>query len=235
MKHTFRIVLILAALFIQASCTYKPPGQWVSKVDTEEVSRVVLTLSTEFKYEHHLFLEDAKVFYGDGIEKIKLCYITQDILEMCEARALLVDVVQGMLERLNDNPIVASQSTWMPLSSDQIEVSIICETFWGQYGDSKYINWILLQDGWAHYYDQDIQNHYLDLFYVRNEPYTKSLEFVTIQREAESAYKEAHSKPKRSFLEEITRDSPGPSGTAPSSISNNVYPDQKGLNSWNPS
>jgi len=208
MKHTIRILLTLAVLFILTSCHYNPPGPWIKKVDTEEVSRIVITYSTELKYERHLYLEDAKVMYNDGIEKIKLCYITQDILEMCEARELLVDVVEGMLDRINSDPGIASQLTYMPLSSDQMEVSIVCETFWGQYGDSKYINWILLQDGMAHYYDQDIENRYLDIFYVRHEPYFKSLEFATIERAADQAYKAAHVKKKKSFLENLEQDNP---------------------------
>lgn len=206
MKRTIRMLLILAVLFVQTSCVYNPPNLWTPGIDSAAVSQTVITFSTELKHERRLILQDSKVYYKDGIEKIKLCYITQDILEMCEARCLLVDVVEGMLERLNNDPIVASQSTFSPLSADQMEVSIICETFWGEYGDSRYINWILLQDGWAHYYDHDLQNHYLDVFFVRNEPYQRSLEFTTFERAAEAAYKEIHGKKKRGFLAELARD-----------------------------
>ena len=171
--------------------------QWMKKVDTEEVSRLVITYSNELKHTHHLYLEDASVVFHENLEKLLVSYITQDILELSEARELLVEVTEGILDRINAHPKLAGELAYFPLRPQDLKVNIICESFNNEYVDSKYINWILLEDGEAFYYDASLQNRSSDVMYLRREPYCKSLQFVKFGKEAEEIWKLEHPTKKK--------------------------------------
>ena len=69
----------------------------------------------------------------------------------------------------------------------------------------KYFHWATLQDKWAYYYAFDMTNEYgiwdrdCECWHQRIEPYYKSRQIVTIEREAEAAYKTMHPEPKSIF------------------------------------
>ena len=47
-------------------------GPWVKKIDSEELSRIVINFSTKMKIEKHLELEDSWAAYDDYITKLCL-------------------------------------------------------------------------------------------------------------------------------------------------------------------
>lgn len=188
MRYLF---LILATLTL-TGCSYNPwryeEGQWFSIVDTDELSRVVIDYTTKLYHDRHLRLEHSYVYYDDEIKKIRLEFITQDILELKEARDLLVDVVEGFLERLDQDWIVSSELS-DPFTADNLNIYINLESYWGLYGDPFYVGWIVLERGLAFYYAFDVKDNKIDWWHSRVEPYYKSHQYVVFEREAEERYR----------------------------------------------
>lgn len=198
-----RIVLTLmaAAMF---SCNLHHPLQhveecidmdawyidWASKppirVDATDASRVVLTYSAELQQKYNLRLDNSYLFIDEDnntINRIRLIYHSMKLYEMCEARALLVDLVEGFISRVNDDPVLAAQLTNGPFTADELEVDILFESYYGKFVNAAFVGWIYLEQGMAYYYAFDIYDDRIDTFATRVEPYYKSLTFVTIDKE----------------------------------------------------
>ena len=122
------------------------------------------------------------------MHRIRLQYRTQNILELQEARAMLVDLVEEYLETLNANPL-AQMNLEEGFSADNLLIYVDFQTYWGLYGDPLYIGWMVLEDGLVYYYDFDVKNRNVDYWYSRIESYNKSKEVVRIERESEESYK----------------------------------------------
>ena len=52
-----------------------------------------------------------------------------DVMELCDARELIVDVVEGLLLELNRNPILACQFLHYPLTPSDLEIYIRFKVF----------------------------------------------------------------------------------------------------------
>lgn len=192
-----RCLSILMLVLAFTSCRRLPPNEVdykdrvLMQFDTDEFSQVVWDYVTELKYDRRLHLENAMVCF-DGHSKLRLQFSTQLIIEMCEARELLVDVAEGLLDKINHNKGVASLLDPYPLTADQLEIYIDFQSYYGLYADPFYIGWVVLEDGMAYYYAFTLKNTKLNSWEVRSEPYFKSRSFVFFEREAEKKYKEAH-------------------------------------------
>lgn len=156
-----------------------------------ELSRIIWDFTTELKYDKRLHLEQSYLCVGPEQSTLHLEFITQSILEMCDARQLLVHVVEGLLDRINAAYPSYHLSPY-PLTANQLNISIIFESFYVHYDDPFYIGWITLQDGMAYYYAYTVENRDLDLWHTRNEAYFQSRLFAKQQQEAEAKYKAAH-------------------------------------------
>lgn len=197
-----RCLMVLMFLVYFAGChKVTPPGEinyaerYLIQFDADEYSQIVWEYVTELKYDHRLHLENALVCF-DGESKIRLQFITQHILELCDARALLVDVVEGLLDRLNYSKDASASLSPYPLTADQIEISIDFESFYGIYDDPFYIGYVALEQGMSYFYAFNLKNKKLDIWNSRSEPYFKSLSFVKFQRAGEEKYEMTHPKPK---------------------------------------
>lgn len=169
--------------------------------DTDDFSQVVWDYVTELKYDHRLHIENAMVCF-DGDSKIRLQFSTQLILELCEARDLLVTVAEGLLDRVNHSKALSEYLNPYPLTADQLEIYIDFQSFYGIYDDPFYIGWVVLEEGMSYFYafnlkDKRLNTHQyrFDFWNSRIEPYFKSRSFVYAQREAERKYKESHPLP----------------------------------------
>src|SRR5205085_1310811 len=84
---------------ILTSCQPKVVGEgpWVKKIDSEELSSIIINFSTKMKIDKHLELEDSWASYNDYILKICLTYSSQRLLTVYDARLLMVEVVEELL------------------------------------------------------------------------------------------------------------------------------------------
>lgn len=171
---------------------------------TDDLTWTVEQVTTELKYERRLHLENAMYCSGIDGPMIRLEFITQNIMELCEARELLVDVVERFLFRLNSNYIDPDLRP-EPFTSDNLEIYINFESFYVLYVDRFYIGWVVLEDGECYYYASNLKNHKLDFWGAHQEPYFKSKSIAHAQIEAEKEYKRIHPGPTSALKGDLYR------------------------------
>lgn len=194
MKLIRYLSLLVIAVSFLFSCYRQSPevesGHWVQLIDSPELVRVVQHFMPYLRHEKRLRLEDSRVFYNETINTVRMEFTSQDVLEVREARFLLVDVVEGLLAALNQNPTLGSQFITYPLTPDQLEIYINFESFHGLYVDPYYVGFIMLEDGQATYWAFDTKENGRNYWDFRTEAYEKSREFTVYEREAENMFKQ---------------------------------------------
>lgn len=194
--------LIIGMLFfgiVLTGCQTKiePDGPWVKKIDSEEVTRLVLNYSKELKIKRALDLEDSWVSYNDSIKRICLEYSSQRLLTVEEARLLIVELVEGFLDRLNNNSIISYELETFPFTHNNLSVKINFESFFGMYVDPLYVGQVWLQAGCVDFYAFDRKIDRIDWDHHRFEPYTKSREIALLKKEADIPFTDRLNPPKR--------------------------------------
>lgn len=196
MRYLTSILASLSLLFGTTSCCGWPycwygVGEWVQKIDASEITYAVQHYMAYLRHVHRLRLEEAAVYYHDTIHTLRMEFISMDVWEVCDARELLVDVVEGLLHELNNNPVLAPQYLHYPLTADDLEIYIRFESFEMVYVDPYYVTFMSLEHGMVTFYDGNVNDPKQDLWEYRVEPYYKSREFVLYGREAEAMFKQA--------------------------------------------
>ena len=190
----FLLILLLPLSFfccITPKYDWYGKGDWVKKIDGPEIVHVIQNYLAYLRHEKHLRLEDSGVWYNETINTVRMEFISQDVLEVREARMLLVDIVEGLLVELNKNPVLAPEYITYPLTPQQLEIYVNFESFHGEYVDPYYVGWMYLEDGICYYYAFDLKQDGLNFWDYRIEPYYKSREFVIYERESEDLFKQA--------------------------------------------
>lgn len=170
--------------------------------NADDVSEVIWGYASELRYDKHLRLEKSWVCTSDidGKSTIHIEFSSQDILELCEARQLFVDVIEGFLDRINNKGIMASFEP-SPFTANNLEIYIDFQSFYGEYVDPFYIGWVTLQDGIVYYYAFTLKDHKLDTWNFTYETYAQSKSFALYQRAAEEEYRLSHPTKKPTKLE----------------------------------
>lgn len=188
---TFRL-LVLMALILLGACSKRSPEVpkwvWEHKIDVEELTRTSIRYMTKWEREHKLHLEDSRVYYTDCIGKIRLVISSQDLYEICEARVLFTDFIEGYLQAINNNPSIRADMCNQPFVAEDLDVYINFESFFGEYVDPFYVGWIELNDGLVNYYMFTLKQYNYDRWHSRTEPYWKALEIARAQKEADLIY-----------------------------------------------
>lgn len=192
---------IFPLFFLFASCTCSPScffeglcngprkGNTVEiitqKVDPLPFSEVIIPLAVELKYAERLRFEDSAIYYNDFVERFRVIFSSQEILELCEARELMVTVVEELLARLNSKPSVTVNFDHYPITYEDLEIYFSFESFNIEYNDGTYIAWMSLHDGLVRYWSGLLKNPRIDYWNARIEPYYKSVQFVELTRAGE--------------------------------------------------
>jgi hypothetical protein len=191
MRHLAILLMVLAAFMTSCQTSTVGSGPWVQKIDSEELSRIVINFSTKMKIEKHLELEDSWAAYDDYITKICLQYTSQRLLTVYDARLLMVELVEELLYRLNNNTIISFELDHFPFTARDLDVKISFESFYGRYIDEQYVGLVWLQAGCVDFYAFDRKDKSLngiDWDHHRFEPYSKSRELALIKKEADLPY-----------------------------------------------
>ncbi len=191
MRNIGILLMLLAAVLTSCQTKVVGEGPWVKKIDSEEMSRIIINFSTKMKIDKHLELEDSWAAYDDYITKICLQYSSQRLLTVYDARLLMVELVEEFLYRLNNNTIVGFELDHFPFTADDLDVKITFESFYGRYIDELYIGLAWLQAGCVHFYAfdrKDLSLNGIDWDHHRFEPYSKSRELALIKRQADLPY-----------------------------------------------
>lgn len=205
MKKIFGIP-VLFLFFLTSSCClplrdlWFAEGQWVQKIDSNELVHVIQQYVAYLKHVKRLRLEDTKIYYIDSINTVRMEFLSQDVLEVGEARMLMVDLVEGLLAALNQDPILGPQFINYPFTSRNLEIYVDFESFEGIYDDPYYVGFMKLEKDIATYYAFNLKytgfdygsQMYGGLNYwnYRTEPYPKSREIVVHERAGENLFKD---------------------------------------------
>ena len=186
------IYLLLAIVLVGCCC----PGYyvkvidptWVRKIDANELTRTIIRFTTRLNREKGLTLEDSRAYYTECTEKIRLVFSSQKCPEIPESRELLVDVVEGLLNAINNNPSIRADLCIAPFTVADLEIYIHFESYFSEYVDPFYVGRIELDEELAVYYMATQKQSYFDEWHSRYEPYYKTLEIARAQREADLIY-----------------------------------------------
>lgn len=131
-----------------------------------------MAYSLELEALHGIYLRDSEIIYDEHIEISRLFFRSQRILDVPQTRDLIVDVVEGYLQRLNANPQLPTLFT-----PENLYIAIEFESYAIKYLDTSYVARILLQNGYVYYYDFDAINCVQDdpCFLRKCEPYAQAL------------------------------------------------------------
>jgi len=170
------------------------------EVDAEGISRVIIIYAQELKKKYkHLILEDSQAFFSDkALTRVQLEFTTQDVIELREARDMLVEVVDELLFRLNNEACVtlASQEE---MNASQLDIYVDFQAYHGKYVDPMYIGFMSLRKGIVSFYAFDFKECHRDCWHRRLEYYWQSRNIVMYEREAQWA--EDQHKEKTSYLD----------------------------------
>lgn len=161
-------------------------------IDSLAVTCLIQEFTVQLKHDKYLDLGHAKTLYDDGIETIQLDFTTQNIMGMCEARELIVDVVEGLLSRINADSVVGFELANYPFTPANLEIYITFESYFPRYVDPYYMQWVCLEDGLVTYLAADVQDLDKSCWHERHESYETSREIVICQRKGEKKYAENH-------------------------------------------
>lgn len=193
-SHWVQILFTMVACIVSGCCCKSNPPiepNSIPTVNTPEIVHVIQDFLPYLRYEKHLRLEDARIYFNDTINTIRLEFTSQDVLSMDEGRHMLVDLVEGLLAQLNRNPLVAADILTYPLTADSLEIYIDFESFYDAFIDPYYLGWIQLEGGTATYYAFDSKYPGRNTWDYRIESYAKSLELTLFEREGENLFRSA--------------------------------------------
>jgi hypothetical protein len=186
------MIFVMFFILILASCQIRTIGigSWIKKIDAEEASRLMLNFAAKMKREQRLDLEDSRLVYNDYIKKWYIEFSSQRLVTMCEARLLLVTVVEEFLYRINNHSLLSFEVEQFPFTASNLDIKINFESFHGLYVDPLYIGQIWLKCGCAYYYAFDRKVQDIDWSHDRWEPYFKSRELALLKQEADIPFTE---------------------------------------------
>ena len=169
-------------------------------VHAEEVTSIVQEYAVELKNLKRVHLEHAYTYYNDeGIHTVQLQFISQDIIDLCQARKLIIDIAEGTLGQLNSNPCLIPEFTNQAFYPYNLEIYINFESDFIKYIDPFYIKWIVMEDSKILYYTADVDDNDKMGWHYKKEAYDTSKNIVLYHRLAEDKYKAAH-EPSRSVF-----------------------------------
>ena len=148
----------------------------------------MIYFSAQMKQEKHVELEDSWAAYEDYIQKLCLRYSSQRLLNLYDARLLVVELVEELLSRINNHAILSFEVEKFPFSVEDLDVKITFENFYGRFVDEQYVGMVWLQGGCVHFYAfnrKDMSISGIDWSSQRFEPYFKSRELALIKRETD--------------------------------------------------
>lgn len=185
-----RMLLLICFLFMAGCTTVYHESPPVKVIDSEEMTWIVE--KTMAKYKHakgkRLRLEHSVVCYDTDITGLRLEISSQEIIGMCEARDLLVDLVEDFLREINSDPIVSDQLAAYPFSPNNLQIEINFESFFGLYVDPFYVGCIELRNGMARYSAFDMKDDRWHSWHSKVEPYVKAREISMIGRAADEDF-----------------------------------------------
>lgn len=211
MRYIAALLILLSFTFV--GCKPKPmkskkgkPSRperiEVQTPESEAITRIVITYARELEDTHNLFLYNSHVVFDDTIKKIRIDFTSQMSVELCEARKILVDIVEGYLKMLQGNNILRDSFEDKPVGPEILEIHVTFTSYFNKHVDFTYTSYIILEDGMAFFYNSELNAPFTDIWMKKIEPYEKTKQIVTFREEAELYYEKEHEEKPRALEEE---------------------------------
>ena len=142
----------------------------------------------ELKQRYDIRLDNAATLYNPGIGGLELRYTSEELFDICRARNLLVDLVDSLLAKINQDPYVAGQLSYYPLDYLDVDLVITFDSFFGEYCDLQYVNQIRMEGGQVTFYAFTAFSNEGSLFEVHSEPYETSQANSYYLRQAQEVF-----------------------------------------------
>lgn len=143
-----------------------------------ELEYVVISYGNTLEDNERLFLLDSRAWYDEnGCNRICMSFRTQRLVKVCEARDIIVHLVEGFLERVNGDPMLPLYVNNFPFSPENLKINIEFESFFGKYVDAEYMARVKLEDGIVFYYANSAIDPNDSIWEQRVEPYEKAYRF----------------------------------------------------------
>ena len=166
----------------------------------KEMTQLVINYSVELEHTLQMELENSRVFFDEKIQKLRLDFSSQNIVDLCKARAQLVDITDGYLNRINSDAIVKRNLAHYPFAPEDIEIHITYGSDFVTHVDPTYTSAAILENGIAYFYNGELEEPQSDIWKQRIEPYEKTQQFVRFRREARRPILEAIEQQRRETL-----------------------------------
>lgn len=198
-----RCIIIFVVIFLSGcSCLYRGPlhkehcpratDQQLAEINYAAVTDIVFRYAAMLKRDNHLTLCNSFVRIDEKVNKIHLEFSTLDLLELQEARGLLVDVVEGLLYRVNNSPDVSCSLSHRPFEPEDLEIIFRFESFYGLFLDRNYMGRINMRRGEVTYSSFKLYDTMHDPWDCKRESYALSRQLVGIDRSVYLPYLERH-------------------------------------------
>lgn len=148
-----------------------------------ELEYVVISYSNTLECQgnqenERLFLLDSRAYYDqEGVQRVCMRFRSQRIVEVLEARDIIVHVVEGFLKRVNNDPILPLYIADFPLSPENLCINIEFESYFIKFIDPLYVARVTLQCGIVYYYAYNAIDPETTIWCQRIEPYEKAYRF----------------------------------------------------------
>lgn len=199
MRRLLPPFLALSLLLLSGCCElfrFRPHSHYIPKASEGQIEDInypaivdtVFGYGTELRCTKKLTLCSSCALVDGKVDKLRLEFISQQLFDLQQARELLVDVVEGLIPRVNFNVALATSMDHRPFTPNDVEIIIRFESFYGYFTDSNFTGRIDLKNGSVTYSSFALYNSDRDPWHCKTEAYTLSRQLVTIDRSARFPY-----------------------------------------------
>lgn len=164
-------------------------------INVEEITYLVENVTVRLRHKRRLYLQHAVSYFYDSVQSMRLEFLCSDIVDLPEARDLLVDTVEDLLAAFNQDPDISAQFESYPFTADRLEIYINYDSFYGLFVDPIRVGWTGMIDGIVSFYYFDAKDPDDPCWHWKKEFYKTTREIVVYRRAAERRYREEQEIP----------------------------------------
>lgn len=173
------VILMLGPVIVSTGCSRS-----LGWCPVEDATNAIFFAYSKLDPKWLLNLEDSCIKYDHGIVQLNLCFSSMVTVDLCDARYLLVDIVENYLKIFNEHYVLSGEIKSRPLTPDDLYLIVTFESYYGRYVDEQYTNQIRMYKGCVTYYDFEAFDPTTDVFHKHTEMYRNTLMIVAAQTRA---------------------------------------------------
>lgn len=198
-----RYLLLLSLLLLVTGCCgwrgsdkvyeehfEKPTEEQLEELNYPGLVDVIFGYAVELKYKKQMLLKQSCAVFDSKLERVRLRFAVQHLLELQEGRKMLVELVEGLLDRINNHVGIHACHANRRFTADDLEIVIEFESFFSLFVDPTYMGRIDMRDGEVVFSDASIYNKSYDSWGCKREPYLLTRQLVAIEDRVGGPYLE---------------------------------------------